>query len=137
MEDTGWRSTERAFNVRLFTSAVQQGRGDAGCSCCKWLTSRSSCHIRVQYLPCCCSIYREIWEQLCSFWYTAAQGNSDCFAWVQSYIKYFSILERVIHRCTHMFYQYTKLGIILENCPNPGILGDFSQVRLGKVGVEM
>lgn len=45
MEDTGWRSTERAFNVRLFTPAVQQGRGDADCSCCTWLTSSSSCHI--------------------------------------------------------------------------------------------
>lgn len=45
-----YREHVQSFSVRLFTPAVQQGRGDADCSCCTWLTSSSSCHIRVQYL---------------------------------------------------------------------------------------
>lgn len=44
---------------------------------------------------------------------------------------------RVIHRCAQTFCQYIWSGFILENCPNPRILGDFSQVRFGKVGVKI
>ena len=85
---TGWRSTERALNVRLFTPVVQQGKGDGDRCCSVWLTQVVAVisEFNTSLGGGCCSIYSQDYPSAAG----VRQGDRDQGA----------VLLLLAHRCS-------------------------------------